>query len=296
MKLSIITVNYNGYNDTCELIESLEKHVSIEYELIVVDNGSKRNEATLLQEKYPHIVAIRSEKNLGFAGGNNIGIRASKGEYIFLLNNDTFVEEDTFGFLIQKLESDKKIGVVSPKIRFAMDDRHVQFAGYTPLTRITLRNSLIGYDSPDDGSFDLSAPTAYTHGAAMMLKREVIDNVGLMPELYFLYYEELDYCSMISRKGYTLWYEPRSTVFHKESRSTGFNSPFRMMYLTRNRLLFAYRNLFGADKYISILYQLLLVSPLKFLVFLLKGKMDYCKAIYQGCKGFFGIKNKMEML
>ncbi|MDD4819451.1 MAG: glycosyltransferase family 2 protein [Flavobacteriales bacterium] len=296
MKLSIITVNYNGYQDTCELIESLTQNVTLDYEIIVVDNGSKRDEAVLLKDKYPHIISIRSEENLGFAGGNNIGIKQAKGDYIFLLNNDTFVQDDTFGYLIERLESDKKIGVVSPKIRFAFEDRHIQFAGYTDMTRITLRNSLIGYDAKDDGMYDTPCQTAYTHGAAMMLKREVIEKVGLMPQLYFLYYEELDYCQMIHRAGYTMWYEPKCTVFHKESRSTGFNSPFRMMYLTRNRLLFAYRNLTGIDKNLSILYQLLLVSPMKFFVFLLKGKTDYCKAIYNGCRGFFSIKNKMEML
>jgi len=84
-EISIITVNYNGLKDTSELIESLHNHISLSYEIIVVDNASKVNEAALLQEKHPHIITIRSEENLGFSGGNNLGIRQAKGKYIFLI-------------------------------------------------------------------------------------------------------------------------------------------------------------------------------------------------------------------
>ena len=104
--ISFITICYNGFKDTCELIESLQKKVhSVSYEIIVVDNASHENEAAKIRHLYPTVVAIRSNENSGFSGGNNIGIRAAKGKYIFLINNDTYIESDNIACLIERLES-----------------------------------------------------------------------------------------------------------------------------------------------------------------------------------------------
>jgi GT2 family glycosyltransferase len=293
-ELSIITVNYNGLKDTGELIESLQTHISLSYEIIVVDNASKVNEAVLLQEKYPHIITIRSEKNLGFSGGNNLGIRKAKGKYIFFLNNDTFVDEDTFHYLIERLESKPLIGAVSPKIKFAFPPRNIQFAGYLPLTKVTLRNDLIGFGEEDNGQYENPSLTSYCHGAAMMIKKEVIEKVGYMPEIYFLYYEELDWSTQMTKAGYKLWYEPLCTLYHKESQSTGQQSYLRTFYLTRNRLLYAWRNRYGVIRWISILYQLLVATPKNSLVFLLKGRTDLVKAIFKGVFAFFKLEHKLD--
>lgn len=132
-QVSFITVCYNGFKDTCELIESLQTHVhSVSYEIIVVDNASREDEAAKIKELYSDIVTLRSESNLGFSGGNNLGIRVAKGAYIFLINNDTYVESDGFHYLTERLESQKNIGAVSPKIRFAFPPQNIQFAGFTP--------------------------------------------------------------------------------------------------------------------------------------------------------------------
>ncbi|WP_321519213.1 glycosyltransferase family 2 protein [uncultured Bacteroides sp.] len=293
-ELSIITVNYNGLKDTSELIKSLQTHISLSYEIIVVDNASKVNEAALLQEKYPHIITIRSEENLGFSGGNNLGIHQAKGKYIFLLNNDTFIEEDTFHYLIERLKSSSEIGAVSPKIKFAFPPRNIQFAGYLPLSAITLRNDLIGFGEKDDGQYEISNRTPYCHGAAMMIKKEVIETVGYMPEIYFLYYEELDWCTQITKAGYELWYEPRCTVYHKESQSTGQQSYMRTFYLTRNRLLYAWRNRDGVIRWISILYQLLVAAPKNSLVFLLRGRTYLAKAVFKGIIAFIKLEHKLS--
>lgn len=293
-ELSIITINFNGMKDTGELIESLQEQVFLPYEIIVVDNASKVNEAELLQQKYPNIITIRSEKNLGFSGGNNLGINKAKGKYIFLLNNDTFIEEDTFHYLIKKLESSPKIGAVSPKIKFAFAPRNIQFAGYMPLSRITLRNDLIGFGEADNGQFDTPIRTPYCHGAAMMVKKEVIEKVGYMPEIYFLYYEELDWSTQIEKSGYELWYEPGCTVYHKESQSTGQQSYLRTFYLTRNRLLYAWRNRYGITRWVSILYQLAVAAPKNTLFFLLKGRTDLAKAILKGVFAFLKLEHKLS--
>ena len=171
----------------------------------------------MLRERYPEIKALRSERNLGFAGGNNLGFAAATGDYLLLLNNDTEVEDDTLHYLCETLAGNPAIGAVCPKIRFFAPPRHIQFAGYTPLTHVTLRNALIGFGMPDDGSFDTPRDTPYAHGAAMMVRREVPRKAGPMPDIYFLYYEELDWSVRIREQGWKIAYDPRCTVFHKKS-------------------------------------------------------------------------------
>ena len=282
--MSIITINYNGYKDTCELIDSIP--FKEDMEVIVVDNGSTKNEASTLQERYPRIEVIRSNQNLGFAGGNNLGLKAAKGKYLFLVNNDTVFKEFNPKVLIRRLESSSKIGMVCPKIRFAWANNPIQFAGYTPLSTITIRNKAIGYGEEDQGLYDTPHQTPYAHGAAMMLKREVIDKVGLMPECYFLYYEELDWSMMITRAGYEIWYEPNCTIYHKESQSTGQNSPLRTYYITRNRLLLVKRNFKGLKKYLAYAYLQMIVATRDILKYLFKGQIDLLKATTKGLRDF----------
>lgn len=293
--ISIITINYNGLKETCQLIESLQQYPQdCSYELIVVDNGSIQDETSLLHKKYPEVHVIRSEQNVGFSGGNNLGIQAAAGKGIFLLNNDTLVTANDLKYLYERLYSSPVIGAVSPKIKFAFPPQHIQFAGFTPLSKYTLRNRTIGYNETDEGQFDIPKETSYLHGAAMMIKREVIEQVGKMPEIYFLYYEEMDWCTQMSRQGYQLWYEPRCTIFHKESRSTGKDSPLKTYYLTRNRLLYAWRNRQGRTRYISILYQLLMANPKNITMHLLHGRLLQAKAIFDGSRDFFLLKHKRE--
>lgn len=292
--ISVITVNYNGLALTCAMIDSLRRHVTSPLEIIVVDNGSARDEAALLRERYPGITALRSQRNLGFAGGNNLGIAAASGEYLLLLNNDTEVEEDTLHLLCERLDADIALGAVCPKIRFFAPPRNIQFAGYTPLTRITLRNALIGFGHTDDGSFDTPSDTPYAHGAAMMVRRAAARQAGPMPECYFLYYEELDWSLRIRERGWRIAYEPGVTVYHKESATTGQQSPLRTYYLTRNRLLFARRNRQGVERACSIAYQFCIALPKSVLTALLQHRGDLARAALRGAKDFLIHKTGMK--
>lgn len=293
--ISIITVNYNGLQDTCEMLESLQAHLhTCVYEVIVVDNASRENEAALIQKRFPSVQVIRSDKNLGFAGGNNLGIRMARGKYILLLNNDTFLEDDTIGFLCETLEQHPETAAVSPKIKFAASPRNIQYAGFTPLTTYTLRNRSIGYNQPDTEKYNIPEYTALLHGAAMMIRREVICEVGPMPEIYFLYYEETDWCSRMIRCGYQLRYDPRCTIYHKESSSTGADSPLKLYYLTRNRLLYAWRNRQGTTRILALLYQFCIAIPKNLIVNLLRCKIPQSEAVGKGCISFFKLKNKMS--
>jgi GT2 family glycosyltransferase len=252
--------------------------------VIVVDNASKLNETSIIQKQFPQVKVIRSDKNLGFAGGNNLGMKAAKGKYIFLINNDTLFKDFNVESLITRLEASPNIGIVCPKIRFAWGTSPIQYAGYTPLSKITVRNQAIGYGEEDKGQYNTAHPTPYAHGAAMLIKRDAIDKVGFMPEDYFLYYEELDWSMMFTRAGYKIWYDPTCTIYHKESQSTGQNSPLRTNYITRNRLLLVKRNWHGIYKYLAYCYLTCFVAPRDIIKYTLTGRFDLTKAV---CKGLF---------
>ena len=293
--LSIITVNYNGLKDTCELIDTIPSN-DLSLEVIVVDNGSTDNEAEVIATRYPFVKTIRSEKNLGFAGGNNLGIEKSVGKYLFLINNDTLLWKDEAGkdtitsqlqSLIDRLNSSPSIGIVCPKLRFAWGNYPIQFAGYTPLSSITMRNHAIGYGEEDNHQYDQPHPTPYAHGAAMMIKREALEAVGPMPECYFLYYEELDWSAMFTCSGYEIWYEPQCTVYHKESQATGQDSPLKTYYITRNRLLYVKRNVKHLSKYVTILYLMTVVFLRDIPKYAFRGRTDLIKAASRGIRDFF---------
>ena len=287
-EVSIITINYNGLKDTCELLDTLPlEDESIE--VIVVDNASTKDEAIQIEQRYPQVKVIRSKENLGFAGGNNLGIKAAQGKYLFFLNNDTILRPQTSDLrpLIARLESSDKIGAVCPKIKFSWGENLIQYAGYTPLSKITMRNHSIGFGEADCGQYATPHPTPYAHGAAMMVRREVIEEAGQMPECYFLYYEELDWSMMIRRAGYDIWYDPACTIFHKESQATGQNSPLRTYYITRNRLLFAKRNIARPHRYLTYLYLIGAVAIRDLLKYLLQLRPNLAKATLKGLRDFF---------
>ena len=282
--LSIITINYNGLRDTLALIETIPFNESME--VIVVDNASDNQEAEQISNRFQDVKVIKSDKNLGFAGGNNLGIKASKGKYLLLINNDTYFEIFNIQALIDRLNSDPNIGIVCPKIKFAWPPQPIQFAGYTPLSNITIRNQAIGFGEEDHGQYETARPTPYAHGAAMLIKREAIDKVGLMPECYFLYYEELDWSMMFTRAGYQIWYDPKCTIFHKESQATGQNSPLRTYYITRNRLRLVKRNYQGLTKWLSYCYLIGIVGSRDILQQLLTGRLQHLKATLSGIHNF----------
>lgn len=289
--ISIITVNYNGLAYTRELLDSLAKYVdSASVEVIVVDNGSSGNDADLIELEYGWVKVIRSNRNLGFAGGNNLGIKEASGKYLFFINNDTVVKDSSLLKLAERLESSPAIGGVSPKIRFFKYPDIIQYAGYTPLSCISLRNKGIGYMESETGQYDRACSTAFLHGAAMMLKREAIERAGLMPELFFLYYEEFDWCESVKNAGYELWYEPSCVIYHKESMTVGSSSPLKVRYMVRNRLIYAMRNRKPFYAVVSIAYQLMIAIPKMVLFSLIKGHLSAAMAAVAGANAFLFAK------
>ena len=283
-ELSIITINYNGLKDTCALIESIPFNDKME--VIVVDNASKNDEASEIERRFSQVKVIKSEKNLGFAGGNNLGIQTAQGKYLFIINNDTLFKDFNVQALIDRLESSSDIGIACPKIRFAWGTHPLQYAGYTPLSKVTVRNRAIGFGEEDQGQYEDAHPTPYAHGAAMLIKQEAIEKVGLMPECYFLYYEELDWSMMFTRAGYQIWYEPGCTIYHKESQATGQNSPLRTYYITRNRLQLVRRNYVGINKWLAYSYLMAIVVPKDMLRYAIHGEWGLLSATSRGASDF----------
>jgi len=279
--VSIISINYDHPDVTCQLLDSLRQISYPRIEIIIVDNASPNDDPFIISQSFPEVHFIQSKENLGFAGGNNLGIRIAKGKYVLFLNNDTEVDPGFLEPLVKKFEADEKMGAASPKIKFFHTPDTLQFAGLSALNPYTIRNKGYGYGVEDTGQFDNDALTNFVHGAAMMVPMEVIHKVGLMAESYFLYYEELDWATRIKNSGYNLWYIHNSVVLHKESVSTGKLSPLKIYYMNRSRLLYLRRNVTGITFLIATVYQLCISIPKNALQFLIKGEYGLFKAYHK---------------
>ena len=287
--VSIITINYNQLAVTCQMLDSIAESTHSNYEIILVDNASKENPEHVISEKYPHVHFIRSEENLGFSGGNNLGIRASKGDYLFFVNNDTEFTPQLMEVLLAAFEENPKLGALSPKILYHPEVVNgqrdlIQYMGTTPVNSFTARNRTIGEMEKDEGQYPQLMPTAYIHGAAMMIPRKVIEKAGMMPAFFFLYYEELDWSERIRGAGYELYVEPRAEIFHKESISVGKMSTLKTYYLNRNRILFMRRNRSSWQVFVFSLFLIFLTIPKNWFTFLIKGQRDHAAAFLKAIR------------
>lgn len=241
--ISIITLNYNQTDVTCAFLESTRKLRYPHYEILVCDMDSRVDPTKqILAGNYPNTRLLLRKENLGFAGGNNWGMRQANGDFMFIVNNDTEVTDDLLNKLLQPFNEDETIGVTCPKIKFFDQPNVIQYAGFNPMNNLTGRVSMIGSFEEDKGQHDQSGPTFGAHGCAMLVKKEVIEKVGMFPEKFFLYYEEWDWSARILKAGYKIWYTANAVIYHKESMSVGKGNPMKVYYHTRNRILYMRRN------------------------------------------------------
>ena len=297
--ISLITINYHGWQDTCDMIASIPT-TRLRMEVIVVDNGSGTDETDKLDrwlKEWQGVIPVsivKSPENLGFAGGNNLGISKARGRLLFLLNNDTLLHHTDIDRLAKRVLQAPHIGGASPLICDADANERIQYAGYTPLSSITLRNHAIGWGERRCQAYSHAHPTPYLHGAAMLVRRDVIEQSGLMPECYFLYYEELDWSVSIRRQGYRLLFFPTSVVFHKESQSTGSDSPLKLYYITRNRFLFSKRNSSFIFHLATCLFLLAVVIPRLSIQLLCQRRFVHLRYVYMAIGDFF-VGNYFQM-
>ncbi|MEA1936618.1 MAG: glycosyltransferase family 2 protein [Patescibacteria group bacterium] len=240
----IIVLNWNGKDDTIECVKSLQKINYDNYKIVVVDNGSEDDSVFAIRRNFPEIKIVENKKNLGFAGGNNIGINyavENKADYILLINNDTTVDENFLSELVEAGESDKKIGALGSKIYFYSEPNRIWFAG-GKVNWLKNKGEHLGLDKIDSGQDDKISETDYLTGCCLLVKREVIEKIGVLAEDYFLYYEDTDYSARIKNVGYKIVCVPKSKIYHKISRSTKPGSSNYIYYHVRNGLVMAKRN------------------------------------------------------
>ena len=250
--ISIVTINYNNRTDTFRFLRSIEKLRIQNIEVIVVDNGSKENISQVMETYFPWVKLVRSERNLGFAGGNNLGMAAANGAFLYFVNNDTIFLEDHLQVLAGHLADHPKMGAISPQLVYP--DGRVQFQGRSRMNPITGRTRDLKFDRKG------LAPTAFIHGGAVMISRKVLEEVGLMPEHYFLYYEELAWAEQIKSAGYELYVDLDSEIVHDESATTSQISDLKTYFMTRNRLMFM-RNHASASFLLFMCYFLVFALP-----------------------------------
>ncbi|GHN38425.1 glycosyltransferase family 2 protein [Lactobacillus delbrueckii subsp. lactis] len=238
MKVYLILVNYNGAKLTEECIDSIHKSkYDDQYEVhtVVVDNGSKVDETKVLKQKYEDVIFIRSEENLGFAGGNNLGIKralAEGADYVLLINNDTALDKGMLQELMKNAEPDI---VLTGKILYYSKPNTIWCEGGTIDWK--KGNSYNGKIGEKDTHNTEKYYCEFASGCCMMIPREIINKIGMLQDDYFMYCEDTEYCLRLKQAGYQIMVVPKAVLYHKVSASSGGeDSPFSTYYITRNRL------------------------------------------------------------
>ncbi len=282
-KVGIILLNYNTYQDTIECIYSLQNIHYPCYEIIVVDNCSTDDSYSKLLA-ISNITLLKSDYNGGFAYGNNIGIEYALKHHcdqILLLNNDTTVEPDFLNELVS-VSLNNGVGIVAPKILYYHQKDKIWSAGGT-----INWNLFVGYNRqnkmPNNHLIE-QKQMDFVNGCCMLIKKEVILDIGKLPEDYFMYFEDLDYCVQVGKK-YKIMYVSKAVIYHKVSSSSGDSSSFQLEWLTRSQLHFMnkYRQMVG-NRYHQIKVEIYLRKYLKVLWYLFRLDSVRAGAILKGMK------------
>lgn len=239
-KVALIILTWNGKDDTIECLESLKKITYKNYEIIIVDNASKDNVSQIINENYPYVKLITNSTNRGFSGGNNDGLNyalKTDADYFLLLNNDVIVAPDFLDKLIMFAETDPKIGIVSPLIYY-YDRPSIVWSAGLKIRLLGLYN-LMNFIGKDDKNIPEIFNPQVVSGAGLCVKREVVEKIGLLDELYFTYCEDVDFCYRARFAGYEIFTVKSSKIWHKVSASTGgsFN-PLNQYFMARGRSIF----------------------------------------------------------
>jgi len=237
----IIVLNWNGLNDTLECLESLSRLDYPVYEVMVVDNGSSDGSVSVIRERFPFVTVIENGENLGYAGGNNVGLRyalARGTDYALLLNNDTEAAPDSLRLLVGAAEADPAVGIAGPTIYY-YDQPQVIWSAGGAIDWRRGQTWMVGLDERDVAQFGQEPREVdFVTGCALLVKRAVLERAGLLDERFFAYYEETEWCVRARRAGFKVVHVPRAHIWHKISPVARADSPVVHYYMTRNRLLF----------------------------------------------------------
>lgn len=239
--VAIIILNWNGRDDTLACLHSLCHIDYPNFQIVVVDNHSSDDSVAVIQKEYPHITLIQTDENLGYVGGNNVGLtfaRQQNFDYALLLNNDTEVDPQFLQVLVAAAEADPAVGIVGPTIYYFDAPQTIWSAGGAINWRQGLTR-MIGLNEPDQGQFgQLPRPVEFVTGCALLIKMTVVARIGVLDDRFFAYYEETEWCVRSARSGYKVMHVPAAKIWHKISIQAREASPTVHYYMTRNRLLF----------------------------------------------------------
>jgi GT2 family glycosyltransferase len=287
-KVYVIVLNWNGKEDTLECLESLRTTDYDNYQVVLVDNGSEDDSVRAVRERFPEVEIVETGANLGFAGGNNVGMHYAleKGaDYLYLINNDTTVHPDYLKELVAAAEADPRVGSAGSKIYYHSEPQRIWFAG-GKINWLCNKGEHIGLDEMDEGQYDEQKEAGYLTGCSLLVKREVVEKVGVLADDYFLYYEDADYSLRIKNAGYKNLYVPTSRIYHKVSRSTKPGSSSYVYYHVRNGLVNARRNGSAAAKAAIYPYAAYLFLKQLVKIAFFPSKRDWAKAVLRGEKDF----------
>lgn len=280
----IIILNWNGHKDTVECIESLQRIEYKNYKIVIVDNGSTDNSASVLKTKFPDTSLIVNKKNLGFSGGCNVGIKYAlrkKADYILFLNNDTFVDKNFLSNLVETAESKNKVGIISPKIYYA--DKPNMIFSMGGFKNYKGSYPFIDYETKkiDTGQYENIEERDCVTGCCILIDKNIFKEVGMFDDEYFLYVEDMDFSIRVKNAGYKIFVCQKSKIWHKVSGSSGGEgNPVKEYYNNRNLILFARKNLtFEKNEY---LFNLIKGRLVKTLFYLKNGKFKNAFAIWHG--------------
>jgi len=287
-KVYIVVLNWNGKEDTLECLKSLRITSYDNYRVILVDNGSEDDSVVAVKENFPEVEVVETGKNLGFAGGNNVGIEYAMGkgaDYVYLINNDTTVDPDYLKELVAVAEADPKVGAVGSKICYHSEPDRIWFAG-GKINWLKNKGEHIGLDEIDKGQYDETGEVGYLTGCSLLLKREVVEKIGVLEDDYFLYYEDADYSQRVKNAGYKVMYAPKSKIYHKVSRSTKPGSASYVYYHVRNGLVNARRNGSVPVKIAIYFFAAYLFLKQLIKIAFFPQKREWAKAVIRGEKDF----------
>lgn len=253
--ITVITVNYNEHLATLELLDSLAKQSVDQLNIFVIDNSSDPGQR-IKKEDHPLTPRVIYTDNRGYAAALNIGIQNASGEYILLLNNDVSLEDNSLSCLLFLLKENENLAAISPVILKRADDE-VEYSGYTTINRFTGRNRALTDLPPIP-----YRQTPYLHGACMFLRSKILKKTPIVPEIYFLYYEEMEWSVEMRNNGYQLGVALNCRIHHTQSLSTARLGAHRYYLLTRNRILFMRRQHSRWEFFIFICYFILISTPI----------------------------------
>jgi len=286
-----VVLNMNGKALLLESLESTIKMTYPNFKVVVVDNGSTDGSPNAVRAQYPSIAVIENGKNLGFGEGNNVGIRYSLkegAEWIFLLNNDIAVDPEMLTELMKAASSDEMIGILSPKIYYYSEPNQLWYAG-GKVNYFTGIISHRGLREMDSGQYDQVEETDYITGCAFLIKRKVVESVGMFDPIYFpIYSEDADWSVRVQRAGYRLVYVPHAKLWHKVSAFSGGGlTPYKTRLKVEHNLIF-FKRYARWYHWITIPWCIGGMTIFFILKQLLKGNFKIITSLFKGFKDAIG--------